>query len=638
MEEDDQTLYFIIKLLLSLFKNWNNLWDVMNKILAKNNADLEEKNKEIKDLKSELEDIKTNFDSKLEKEKAKFEGKPLMIELTKIKEKYSQLSQGINKEKKELNNQIANLTAANNKLTEEIKDIEIRSDRTKFTATMQQLRNELHQTEEMLKKEKEEKSSIGYTLHTLLDAQTNEVRNRDSIILKKDKELSELSQKYEEIKVNLQEVKGLLSSNIENMKMTAEDNLQVKLTFLKKNREILMRDNFIKTCTDKLNEMEQTLKQEREGLIQKKNISIEGSIYNFFSNISFGKDNNKNKSMARECKQKAQDEFETINETEHKIAEKLSESGDVMLNSIDLNKYNYSRPTYRAMLNISPPEGKNKIEFVPPFPIWLQVTIRAIFDAKLNELLQSYSRGQTLTSFPEFVFAWMGAFCIDKETKNIRILDRIERDTIALENKKNLLYALESQSDTTLWEVLIFKDFLEEKLSSDELAFFLHCRFLLFKGLHLSMPTANLCVRQFVTKDRVLDTIDRALIKYKPEEREEFKNNLIEFNKETYKDANAFDYAMVLRILLELYRKEKKENCLRLQGLFSKAKTGGQNVKFSLTFESFRDVFAGEYDRDISELDLAYLFREAYIAGGGTVNLESTLVTLCNSYLILDYI
>ena len=97
-------------------------------------------------------------------------------------------------------------------------------------------------------------------------------------------------------------------------------------------------------------------------------------------------------------------------------------------------------------------------------------------------------------------------------------------------------------------EIHIFKDFLDETLTLDELIFFLHCRFILFKGPQLSVPTAGFCVTHFVAKDRVYETIDRVLYKYKPEERKDLKKKFAEFNKMTYKDSNAYDYAMVIQI------------------------------------------------------------------------------------------
>jgi hypothetical protein len=69
----------------------------------------------------------------------------------------------------------------------------------------------------------------------------------------------------------------------------------------------------------------------------------------------------------------------------------------------------------------------------------------------------------------------------------------------------------------------------------------------MFKGQQLGIATAGFCVTHFVTKERVYETIDRILYKHRPEERKDLKKKLLEFNRQTYKNASAYDYAMVDR-------------------------------------------------------------------------------------------
>eukprot|EP01022_Parablepharisma_sp_SALTPOND_P021175 TRINITY_DN4091_c0_g1_i1.p1 TRINITY_DN4091_c0_g1~~TRINITY_DN4091_c0_g1_i1.p1 ORF type:complete len:737 (+),score=121.52 TRINITY_DN4091_c0_g1_i1:1031-3241(+) len=594
--------------------------------------DLYNQQKREKSLVYELEAEKKALREKLEKERAKFELKPVVQELRKLTEKYNQLKINMEKEKKDLSNQISLLTVNNKKLSDALKASKEETDIVRMTGTIQNLRTELHQLQETLKKEKEEKSNSCFKLYTLLDAAKKEIKDRDTLIEEKNDEYNELLKKYNKILKELEENKALMKENMENMAMTMEDILQIKLRLSRKEGEIAARDDSLKEADVKINELETQLKLQREGLVQKKEISMESTLFYFVYDNPLGKLNNNNKSKAREGKQDFLSEMEEPKSSANKAISERNESGEAKLDTINLKKYMYLRPTYRSFISsLLPAEEHKTMTYAPSFPVWLQVTIRAIFDSKFNEYLLSYNKGRQMSRFPEFVFAWLGTFGIDKETRNVKLLEYTERDTMAAEGRVNILLGLESASSGKLWEVHIFKDFLEENLSLDELAFFLHCRFLMFKGPQLAVATAGFCVTHFVTKDRVNDTIDRVLYKSKPDERKDLKKKLVEFNKATYKDSNAFDYAMVLRILLEFYRKERKENFVKLEEICVTAKKSTQLSKTSITFESFYRIIAGDYDKSITDQEVSGLYREAFIGGGCAVNADSILLTFCET-------
>eukprot|EP01022_Parablepharisma_sp_SALTPOND_P019945 TRINITY_DN3506_c0_g1_i1.p2 TRINITY_DN3506_c0_g1~~TRINITY_DN3506_c0_g1_i1.p2 ORF type:complete len:668 (+),score=102.56 TRINITY_DN3506_c0_g1_i1:5933-7936(+) len=630
IQNSPSALAFIANTIYSLFKNSQSFLDLVNKTIKELKETQESNQKTIKSLRFELEAERAELESKLEKEKAKYESKPLAQELKKLKEKHTQYKISTIKERKDLGNQISLLQANNNALTESLKSLKEETDIVRMTTTIQQLRNELHQTQEVLKKEKEERSNIGFKLYTLLDASKKELKERDVIIGDMRDEYNRLLVKHNKVCDELSEARIQMKENTENMKMTQEDMLCASLRLKAKQNEILKYDAQVKELSSKVNELELQLKLEREGLIQKKEVSLESTLFYFVSDNPPAKRHTLNKAMSREGKM---GEFGELKETNDKVAETVA--GEVQLDTVAMKKYKFLRPTYRALIDSLLPQAETaKVTYSPAFPVWLQVVVRAIFDAKFNEMLVAYNKGKGLSKFPEFVYAWLGTFCIDKETHNVRLLEYTEKDTVAPENRKNLLLGLEAAEAAKLWEIAIFKDFLEETLSLDELAFFLHCRFLMFKGPQLVIPTAGFCVTHFVAKDRVNDTIDRVLYKYRTEERKDLKRKLIEFNKQTYKDPNAFDYAMVLRILLELYRKEKKESFVRLEELFILVRKNQSGPRSSLPFDLFYRVFSGDYDKAITDLEVAHLYREAFIGGGCNVNIDSTILTLCETYFL----
>ncbi len=82
--------------------------------------------------------------------------------------------------------------------------------------------------------------------------------------------------------------------------------------------------------------------------------------------------------------------------------------------------------------------------------------------------------------------------------------------------------------------------------------------------------------------------------------------------------------------MLEFYRKEKKDNVAKLSELYSVTKQAYPMVKGCLPFDAFYELIAGEYDKSITDLDVAHLYRQAYVFGGSAINVDSVLVAVCN--------
>eukprot|EP00831_Metopus_contortus_P083010 TRINITY_DN9105_c0_g1_i1.p1 TRINITY_DN9105_c0_g1~~TRINITY_DN9105_c0_g1_i1.p1 ORF type:complete len:210 (+),score=55.34 TRINITY_DN9105_c0_g1_i1:125-754(+) len=191
---------------------------------------------EMKSLQYQTDQIKILMESKLEKERAKNESKPLQQELRRVKEKYTQHKISSIRDKKESQNQIAILNANNQRLSETLKELQEQTNIVRMTTTIQQLRLELHTAQEMLKKEKEDKSNTGFKLYTLLEASKRDIKEKDSALFKKSQEYSDLLEKYNATVKELGQIRTTMKINNENMKMTAEDIAGIKFRMLKKRK------------------------------------------------------------------------------------------------------------------------------------------------------------------------------------------------------------------------------------------------------------------------------------------------------------------------------------------------------------------------------------------------------------------
>jgi len=637
--KDEQQQYTMIKLIQLLHNNLKNFLDVTYRNTQKLKDEIEKKSSELKSIHSVHENELKEWEEKFKREKTKFEIKPLVQQFNSLKEKHHQLKINCERERKEMIQQNSLLTVNNKKLADRVKKIEEDADVMRTAATIQRLNQDLHQAQEMLRREKEEKSNMGFKLHTLLEATKTEVKEREMQITKKSKEFDELNTLYKLTKKELDDIKSIMKENQEKMSMTTEDILQTQYKIIRLKDRLKDKDKLIEEHVKKISELELQVKITQDGLVQKKEMTMESALFYFVWDNPLARMNNQSKYNSR--KDRANElELEGAKKINDKIAEKSNETGEIKLDSINLGKYSYLRPTYRALISdLLPSDEHAKVSYLPPFPVWLHVIIRAIFDSKHTEILLSYNKGKKINRFPEFVYAWLGTFGIDKDTRGIKMLEYTEKETVARENRCNLLLGLEAASAAKLWEINVFKEFLEEELGLDELVYFLHCRNILFRGNQMAIPTAGFCVTHFVTKEKVFDTIDRIMYAYSADDRKELKKKLVDFTKMTYKDANAFDYAMVLRILLEFYRKEKKENFARFEELFTATKRGLKGgPKIIFPFDDFFKMVAGEYDKNISDQEVTYLYRESFIAGGCSVTCDSTLLTMSDTPFWIRYL
>lgn len=624
---DIEDQYAFVKLLISLHGNWKNFLESVRGAFQELKTDKEKTVQEMKALSVAHERARKQWEEEQAKEKQRLQSRPLAMQFNILKEKYSQEKAAMETEKKELTNQISVLTINNNNLKEELRKIQESTDVIRTAKVIQDLNDNLHQVHIMLKNEREEKSNIGFKLHTLLEATKADLKEREDMLLQKTKEYDELLAIYNKTKQELEECRAYVKESNERLSMGEEDILLSRLRMQRLKKQVGEKQEVIEGLYDNVRELELQLKLQREGLVQNKEVTIEGTLFYFVWKDPIAQSNNTTQLSSR------------ANHGEGAAIENAINSSGSKLDSIVLENYAYLKPTYRSLVGgLLPWEERAKVSYQPAFPLWLQVTIRAIFDSKMTEVLLSYNKGRRISRFPEFVHSWLGTFSVDKESRGPKLLEYTEKEAISRKNRCDLLLGLELASSGKLWEVNVFKEFLEEKLGLDELVYFLHCRFILFKGSQLAIPTAGFCVTHFVTKEKVFDTIDKLMQTYSADVRKELKDKFLTFASRNYRDANAFDYAMVLRVLTEFYRKEKKENFLKFTQLYSLAKRNAKSQEPIFPFEDFYKVVAEAYDKSITDIDVSALYRDSYVAGGASISCDSILLTFSESPFWIRYL
>ena len=167
-------------------------------------------------------------------------------------------------------------------------------------------------------------------------------------------------------------------------------------------------------------------------------------------------------------------------------------SGNILQSlSIPINKNNkqlFESERQKVIKNYK--IGMLEIAYDPPYNEWLFVTIRAIYDWKFNEHFLKQDNVVGISSLADFTYSWLGNFWVDRTQRSIRQLEFYEIDR-ANEVRMQLLLGLRGNQEAKMWEYATFIDFLEERHSNDELAFFLQARHWLFGGSQLENATSK---------------------------------------------------------------------------------------------------------------------------------------------------
>ena len=282
---------------------------------------------------------------------------------------------------------------------------------------------------------------------------------------------------------------------------------------------------------------------------------------------------------------------------------------------IDLTKYAYLRPNFAAFIEDSMPEGHQSL-FEPPFGNWLEATIRGIFDSKYYEhLMCSEEMGRKPTRFPDFVYAWTGHFMIDENTRQVKNLERWQKER-SDKWRLMLLLGVKHEMAKRVWEISTFKEFLMEELGVDELAFYLHCRFLLFDGPQLGITLGRFKHLHYVLLKKAKDVVDLVMSKLPEKLLGDVRSLLSEHARR--KDSELqIESSLVLRVMLEYYRKEKQVKYRAIKQLFDTCRANSTTT--DITFFSFRSI-VDNLKWDLTECQVAGFFRDCWTAGCGVID------------------
>lgn len=293
---------------------------------------------------------------------------------------------------------------------------------------------------------------------------------------------------------------------------------------------------------------------------------------------------------------------------------------------VDLSKYVYLRPSFAAFIEDTMPDAHQSL-FEPPFSNWLEATIRGIFDSKHYEhLMCSEETGKRPSRFPDFVYAWTGHFMIDENSRQVKNLERWQKER-SDKWRLMILLGVKHEMSKRVWEINTFKEFLMEELSIDELSFYLHCRFLLFEGPQLAITLGRFKHLHYVTLKKAKEVVDLVMSKLPEKLLGDVRSLLSEHTRRKDNELQ-IESSLVLRVMLEYYRKEKQVKYKAIKQLFETCHSNSTSP--DITFFNFRSI-VDNLKWDMTECEVAAFFRDCWSAGCGVID-HDTFFLVANEH------
>lgn len=628
--EDKKSKGVFMRIIGMLYKGWINFCELSRTNFKELKNTVEKLQEEIRQNTKNEAINKEQYEKNIQALITKYESRSNVNKYIEMKKQFSEYALKLAKEKHELESKVEKISAVNSQISEEYKKLQESSDRALMAGKIRGLEEELYHTQDILRKEREAKMTLGFKLYALTDATKIEAAAKDQIIIQKTAEYDKLFMQHTDLKSQLETERNRLKDANEKNKHHEEEirNLKIKCDDFK--QMIRTKENTIGNLKDTIEDLQTQIKLLREGFLLREELTIEATLDMMVNNELCGKINNNLKAISTNVQ--GNYSFEKGREQPKAVCDYDSNVGEYKLTSLNLQKFTYSKPSYRSLISELLPTESTKVSYVPPYPTWVNVTIRAIFDSYTAEAIFSYGKSANLIQFPEFVYSWLGNFTVDSSTHRVRQIAYSERETGVPTARLNLYLCLELSASKKFWELQVFKEFLDEICAVDELIFFLHARRILFSGPQLNHPAAISCPIHFISRDSAFEALEKILYQFKPDQRTLLKEKLVEYAKSVHKDGMALDSVMVLRVLLEYYRKQKKENIAKFSEIYKSVKSTKEILDENATFEDFKNMMLTLFDPEINQIDLVKLYRDSYVAGGSKSNINSILTIFNESH------
>lgn len=313
---------------------------------------------------------------------------------------------------------------------------------------------------------------------------------------------------------------------------------------------------------------------------------------------------------------------ETLADWEEEVAGRnpFSAAAEADLHSTSISSWTISKPSYHSLATELYLTKGVPIVYPPSSALWLQVLIRRVFDSYYSEMLRGKAE-----KFPEFVFGWLSTYTVDPDSNKVRLIANVMKDVLVPSAQLNLVHQLKSPLVEKHWDTKVFGEFVNETSGLDELHFYLTARAILFRGSQMKHEAALTSFVHCVSAKDAFSLVDEVMENAAEKYRNKVKAKLIEHSAELYKEKESFDSAMVLYILLEHYRGQKKEKIFHFKEVFTKAMAKKQIPNPKANIKELKDIMKEALRIELTMKELANVYRGIYTIGRSGAKLDSIL-------------
>jgi len=550
------------------------------------------------------------------------ENKKLKAQLTEEKSRETLLKEF---DTVEMRNMLQNSLKANEK-NERVWSVEkqqMLAQIQKLTSEMEELRDTNNFSD--LKKQYESFQTLVYAKIKDLE---REIEEKDVKILKLENLLTRSTISYKDMQKDFKELQikhENLSTHYQNYKRDFESSAETQSMY--KEMAMMSREDLMQTqmrCSSLNDTLNKTTAKFIDAQFKLDKMKREQSEMSIVNEVEFQKDSSLLSVIKEAFQNTKRSQFGIKTQNSHGA---IVSTDPVSVENVQLEKYCYSKPTFYVFIQEEFEAEMAKAEANPEDKVFSidresLSMVRAIFDSKYNEFAY-YEDTRLHSQFPDFVYSWVNSFLVDPVEKRIKMAN--SEDPAQLQARRiNFYKFLMNPKMNKIWDVVTFRDFLEEKCAADEVFFYLSCRYILFRGPQLSYYSS--CINpihwvQFEKAEKLIEIILNKL------GQEDFNTVKFKLRERAKKKAGKFfiDSGFVLRVLLEFYKNEKRLKLLMLQETFNKVSTSGKNNKPHVTFDVFKQFIEINYSF-VTELEKAKLYREAWHIGNGKVDYESFFI------------
>lgn len=165
----------------------------------------------------------------------------------------------------------------------------------------------------------------------------------------------------------------------------------------------------------------------------------------------------------------------------------------------------------------------------------------------------------------------------------------------------------------------------------DELGFYLHCRYLLFRGPELNLKQAKNMATHYIQYNRVIEVIEQILTGLPNNNLSELVEMIQDKSKEKG-GIKVIECSLALRIMLEYYKNEKALKYTAILEIFNKIRNDGKDCT---SFANFQ-IICQSLSPNVTDYTTIKMYRDCWSLSNGKITADTFFLISNESTFFYD--